>query len=191
MTRDATLSYLWAIAENCMGEEAEHWAKRSDAAQKGHATKNEISVAKEWTKGKELTSDDTGRSAKKRGEADVMAALEMGRSKKEVAKAEAILSAIADDLTNNHGLDKSAIVSDTRAEMNVIAGAIAASATALISSMSNQQSGAILSVLTGFVALLAPIGGAASNVSKRQFCKYFGINHRAKYVQRGFENREA
>lgn len=96
METDDYWKYLWVYAESEISKQKLEAAARSSAARKGHQTRVDTVVAKEWEKGNEFKD----RFEKHRAKASVLSALEQ-HSQKEIAKAEPIRIIIRQNKTKS------------------------------------------------------------------------------------------
>jgi hypothetical protein len=182
MTIDGYWKCLWVYAESEIGKKKLEAEARSVAARKGHQTRIDAVIAKEWEKGDGFKD----RGEKHRAKASVLSALEQ-YSQKEFSKAEPILCSIISDLSKE-GLREEELLSDKTKRKMATVNAMVESASSVINQMTKKLTLKSTRLLTGLCAMLAP--QPSSNVSMRDFSDVLNINRQAKYVVDGFDNRK-
>eukprot|EP00984_Skeletonema_dohrnii_P017124 scaffold7728_cov75-Skeletonema_dohrnii-CCMP3373.AAC.2 len=183
METDDYWKYLWVYAESEISKQKLEAAARSTAARKGHQTRVDAVVAKEWERGDGFKDADE----KWRAKVPVLSALEQ-YSQKDMSKAEPILRSIVSELSKE-GLHEEEILSDKTKQKMATVNAMVESASLLINQMTKKLTLKSTRLLTGLCAMLAP-QSAISNVSVRDFSDVLNINRNAKYIVDGFENRK-
>lgn len=182
METDDYWKYLWVYAESEISKKKLEAAARSTAARKGHQTRVDTVIAKDWERGNGFKDADE----KWRAKAPVLSALEQ-YSQKDMAKAEPILCSIISELSKG-GLREEEILSDKTKQKMATVNAMVESASSLINQVTKKLTLQSTRLLTGLCAMLAP--QPASKISMRDFCDVLNINRNAKYVADGFDNRD-
>ena len=183
MTTDTIWEYLCVYAENEIHKMKNEAEARSAKARKGHETRANAVVGKEWEEG----SDFKDRGEKHRAKAAVMSALEQ-HSQKETAKAEPILSSIITDLSNV-GLREEEVVSNATKQKIATTNAMIESASSLVKHMTKKMTKKSARVLTGLCAILAPQPSSSNDISMRDFADVLNRNRQSgySYMKKGFE----
>ncbi len=177
---DAFWKYLWVYAEREISNSKVAAEARSAVARKGHQTRADAFDDKKWERGDGFKSADE----KWRAKVPILSALEQ-YTKKDLSKAEAVLSSIVSDLSEE-GLRDTEVVSAKTKQRMAAKDAIIDSASSLVSKMTKVSKNMSLSsvrLLTGLCAMLAPQKQSDSAVSMRDFSDVLGINRNAKYVK--------
>ena len=106
MHNESPWVYLWKKTENNTIKSSKNSLKSSLAKQKGHQTRLDATLSKDWERGDGFKCP----TEKSRAKECVYAALEKS-SKKQSSKEEIILSAIMSDLVSNHGVNENHVLS--------------------------------------------------------------------------------
>jgi len=142
--------YLWCVAEKKMIEQQVKKADKGESVSKGYATRDDTLESQQWERGEDYGELESDRKAKDRAKAAVM--LSVGKhSKKNLTKAETILSGVVSDLSEKHNLNEAAVVSTNKASWRK---QIVDAASNAILWLSKSRSASALRILTGTVFLL-------------------------------------
>ena len=136
---------LWLQVESEMLRLQTASKNKSNSSEKGHVTRNESLQLGEWVRGPDFKDNETHSRAMRRAKSAVIAELEKG-SKKNLTKAETILSAVVTELSDDHGLKENRASPSSSKAKQIIDGA-----SAVIKSLSRSATVAAATLLTGIV----------------------------------------